>query len=173
MTSAAARVKSPDIVGPFVHGLWQGVTASPWTIAFSILLMLGFALRVFRFFRWLPLTAATRDPMRRFARADRAAIIRRAGGRCEFHGLIGGRCRATENLHADHVHPHSRGGSTTLGNGQALCARHNRQKAAHIPYEWQIRKIEKQRRTYFPTGENGAVLRHYSPARNSSQDSLR
>lgn len=83
----------------------------------------------------------------------------RAGGRCEFHGLLGGRCTATQRLQADHVHPHSRGGSTTVGNGQALCARHNRAKAARIPFEWELRRIAKRRTAYYPAGVSGAVVR--------------
>lgn len=90
-----------------------------------------------------------RIPVRRETRVDgsegrkRAVIISRAGGRCEFHGLIGGRCRQTESLHADHVHPRSRGGSSSVSNAQALCSRHNKQKAARIPYQWELRRLEK------------------------------
>jgi 5-methylcytosine-specific restriction endonuclease McrA len=139
-------------------------SASPWTIGFAVLVAVGMLVRVFRFFRWLTLTSSTRDPQRRFAGADRAAIMRRAGGRCEFHGLMGGRCRATDKLQADHIHPHSRGGTTTVGNGQSLCARHNKAKAAHIPFEWQVRRMVKRRAGYFPIGESTAVVRRDSPA---------
>jgi hypothetical protein len=123
------------------------------------------AVKIFRVFRWLPLTMATRDPARRFSGVDRALIMARAGGRCERHSLLlGRRCRVTEGLHADHIHPYSRGGSTTVGNGQALCARHNKQKAARIPYQWQLRRMEKQRLTYYPAGVSRTVIRRSSRA---------
>jgi hypothetical protein len=60
-----------------------------------------------------------------------------------------GRCTETEKLHADHVHPHSKGGSTTVANGQVLCSRHNKQKAARIPFNWELWRLEKQRASYF------------------------
>lgn len=156
---ATAPVKSPDLVGLVLHGLWHGLTASPLTIGLAVVLILGLAVRMFRSFRWLPLTSASRDPQRRFSGADRAAIMARAGGRCEFHGLIGGRCSATDRLQADHIHPHSRGGSTTVGNGQVLCARHNREKSARIPFEWELRRIAKRRAAYFAAGESRTVVR--------------
>jgi hypothetical protein len=49
--------------------------------------------------------ATSRDPIRRFDRGDKAELLRRAGRRCEHHGWISGRCKATEFLEADHVHP--------------------------------------------------------------------
>jgi hypothetical protein len=60
--------------------------------------------------------------------------------------------------------PHSRGGTTTVGNGQALCSRHNRAKAAHIPFEWQVRRMVKRRAGYFPIGESVAVVRRQAHA---------
>ena len=65
---------------------------------------------------------------------DRADILSCAGNRCERHSLLFGRRKETEKLHADHVHPHSKGGSTTVANAQVLCSRHNKQKAARIPF---------------------------------------
>jgi HNH endonuclease len=164
LTPSPSRGHSPDFIGPVVHGLWLGVTASAWTIGLAVLLAIGLVVRIFRFFRWLTLTSSPRDPQRLFAGADRAAIMRRAGGRCEFHGLFGGRCVATGKLQADHIHPHSRGGATTVGNGQALCKRHNKAKAAHIPFEWQVRRTVKRRASYFPIGESPAVARRQARA---------
>ncbi len=37
---------------------------------------------------------------------------------------------------ADHIEPHSRGGPTTIGNGQLLCSFHNRQKGAREYVPW-------------------------------------
>jgi 5-methylcytosine-specific restriction endonuclease McrA len=48
--------------------------------------------------------------------------------------LLFGRRKETEKLHTDHVHPRSKGGSKTVANAQVLCSRHNKQKAARIPF---------------------------------------
>jgi hypothetical protein len=105
---------------------------------------------------------AGRDPVRRFGGMDRAAILLRSGGRCEQYGLLFGRCKQTEKLHADYVRPHSKGGSTTVANGQVLCSRHNKQKAARIPFDWELRRLEKKRSSYFPAVVSGAVVRRAS-----------
>lgn len=62
---------------------------------------------------------------RRFTKRQRMILALRAGGLCE-------RCsnRLSEAFHADHVRPFSRGGGTTLENGQALCAACNLKKGA-------------------------------------------
>ena len=140
-------------------GLWSAATSSPLMGALFAIAAAIVGLRIYRFFRWLSLTSADRDPQRRFLGNDRLTIMARAGGRCEFHGLLGGRCRAREKLQADHVHPHSRGGSTSVGNGQALCVRHNRSKAARIPFEWELRRLAKCRAAYYPAGISGVVVR--------------
>jgi 5-methylcytosine-specific restriction endonuclease McrA len=126
------------------------------------LLIVSVMARIYRAIMWAPIAAAVRDPVRRFAGTDRAAVLSRAGGRCERHGLLFGRCQETEKLHADHIHPHSKGGSTTVANGQVLCSRHNKQKAARIPFNWELRRLEKQRASYFPPGVSGAVVRRAS-----------
>jgi hypothetical protein len=141
------------------HGLWLEMTSSPWTAALFSLAAIGVLVSVFRRICWLPLTAAARDPIRRFVGAERAVILHWAGNRCERRGLLTGRCRQTTNLHVDHVHPHSRGGSTSVGNSQVLCSGHNKQKAARIPYNWVLRRLEKQRQWYFPPGTSGRVIR--------------
>lgn len=102
---------------------------------------------------------AARDPVRRFSRSDKSLIVGRAGNRCEHHGLILGRCRATQNLEADHVHPFSRGGRTAVANGQALCQGHNRRKGARIPWGWELKRLARHRTLYFPAGANTAVIR--------------
>jgi 5-methylcytosine-specific restriction endonuclease McrA len=49
----------------------------------------------------------------------------RAAGACEGCGnRLGGA------FHSDHVRPYSKGGATTLDNGQALCAACNLKKGA-------------------------------------------
>lgn len=55
----------------------------------------------------------------------RHAVWRRDRGRCV-------ECDTKEDLEFDHIIPLSRGGSSTERNLQLLCAKCNRQKAAHI-----------------------------------------
>ncbi|MGY1653410.1 HNH endonuclease [Geodermatophilus sp. SYSU D01119] len=100
-----------------------------------------------------------RDPVRRFSRTDRRAVLDRAGHRCEHHSLVEGRCRATEDLQADHVHPHSRGGATAVENAQALCRRHNERKSARVPWDRELRRLAHRRAAYFPPGVPTAVVR--------------
>lgn len=72
-----------------------------------------------------------RDPEREFTAEQRRAIYRRGGGICV-------KCRALgdaepvpwEEFEADHVVPHSKGGPTSVENGQVLCRTHNREKGA-------------------------------------------
>lgn len=53
-------------------------------------------------------------------------VWKRDGGKCV-------QCGATENLHFDHVIPHSKGGSSEVSeNIQILCARHNMEKRDNI-----------------------------------------
>ena len=101
-----------------------------------------------------------RDPQRTFVGADRAVVFARAGNRCEQHSWVFGRCRETERLQADHVHPHSRGGATAIENGQALCARHNERKAARVPWSWELARLARRREAYFPPDMDPAVVRH-------------
>lgn len=59
---------------------------------------------------------------RRIPYAIRAAVLARQPG-CAY-------CGATEGLHIDHIHPHSRGGLSVLENLQTLCAPCNIRKGA-------------------------------------------
>jgi len=69
------------------------------------------------------------DPQRSFNKTERSVIWRRAEGNCakcgEFIDL--------DDMHADHIVPHSNGGKTSLDNAQSLCARCNLQKSDSIP----------------------------------------
>lgn len=80
--------------------------------------------------------------------ADKAVILARAGRRCEHHSPVCGRCRAANDLQADHVIPWSRSGPTNISDGQALCKRHNRAKGASVPFVRQRRALEKRREHY-------------------------
>jgi len=70
------------------------------------------------------------DSKRAFTRDERIAIWRRDGGECQD-------CRKSidfEEMHADHIRPHSKGGVTSVENGQVLCGPCNMKKgAAHTP----------------------------------------
>ena len=132
------------------------MTSSPSSIAVFVMLVLLVVLRAY--LRVKPFFES-RDPVRLFPAYERAVIFARAGGRCEHHAWITGRCRETTNLEADHVHPHSRGGQTALANGQALCRRHNRRKWTGVPNVFQLRALERRRTAYFPEGVSGKVIR--------------
>ncbi|MEO8284106.1 MAG: HNH endonuclease signature motif containing protein [Pseudarthrobacter sp.] len=71
----------------------------------------------------------------------------RAAGQCEMEAGFGRRCsRAAE--HGDHLYPWSKGGSTSLQNFVAACARCNRSKGARIPSPGQQNRLQQGRRTY-------------------------
>lgn len=69
-----------------------------------------------------------------------------------------GRCDKTDELQADHIHPHSRGGATALENAQVLCRHHNKQKAESVPWNWQLARLAGRRGAYFPPGTPRAVV---------------
>lgn len=94
-----------------------------------------------------------KDPRRMFTTAQREAIRRRAGGRCEhlYFGLF--RCR-NRGAEADHVYPHAKGGATSLVNGQWLCRMHNRAKSDHYPSQFYVSRLKASRKKYFPPGES-------------------
>lgn len=92
------------------------------------------------------------DPQRMYTTEERIAVFARAGGRCEYDGWFRSRCNAPAE-HADHLHPWSRGGATSLKNGVASCARHNLSKGAKVLPGWRVRRLVRRRRRYFPTGQ--------------------
>lgn len=99
-----------------------------------------------------------RDPIRCFPRADKALLLTWAGNRCEHHGLFG-RCKSTDRLEADHIHPHSRGGWTRVSNGQILCKAHNQAKRTNIPWDRSLRKISERRASYYPAHMDRTIVR--------------
>lgn len=135
--------------GPMVHsllgGLWAGISSSPWTIVGAVAFC---ALVVIRAVQAVKYPRHRRDPLRRFSHVQKQEILARAAHRCEYHGWLTGRCTVTAGLEADHVVPWSRSGPTTVENGQALCRRHNRSKAATVPFGWQRRAIDRRRLRY-------------------------
>jgi 5-methylcytosine-specific restriction endonuclease McrA len=145
-----------------VHGFSSAIAHSPWWV--DALLAVVVLSAVVRSARGIVHSGHSKDAVRRFSQAERRMIFVRAGNRCEHHFPIFGRCRATTGLEADHVHPHSRGGWTSVSNGQALCHRHNREKSARVPWNWQLNNLGKRRATYFVPGHDPAVVRHQPPA---------
>lgn len=64
------------------------------------------------------------DAQRFFNHNQRLQIFECCGGKCAKCGIE----LSKSNFHADHVVPHSQGGKTIVGNGQALCTACNRKK---------------------------------------------
>lgn len=111
------------IFGSVGHGMWLAATSSPWLGAVFCLLILSVMARIYREIRWAPIASAGLDPLRQFGGRDRAAILSRAGVRCERHSLLFGRCTETEKLHADHVQL----GATALGEAASFILSDRRQ----------------------------------------------
>ena len=71
-----------------------------------------------------------KDSRRSFSHEQRLAIYRKNEGRCQ----IKTHCNGKEDLpwdngwHADHIKPHTRGGHTTVSNGQVACPKCNTTK---------------------------------------------
>lgn len=65
-----------------------------------------------------------KDPQRAFSEKQRIVIYRRDNQSCRECG----KGMKFEEMHADHVVPHARGGKTTVENGQALCSTCNLSK---------------------------------------------
>lgn len=100
---------------------------------------------------------AQRDPQRMFTAQQRSAAISRCGGRCEHKSPLWRRCSGGAE-HADHIHPWSLGGATSMGNLQMLCAPHNLRKSSWRPtllYRW---RLERRRLRYFPANEPVKVV---------------
>lgn len=155
MTALMAKAKPLPGAGPsspadLLRGLFDGVVAAA--------VLPGVAAVV------LGITAAVvtsrdvrrRDPERRFTRQQRREGMARAGGLCELEAGFGRRCgRPAE--HGDHFYPWSKGGSTSLQNFVAACARCNRAKRARVPSPGQQRRMERRRREYLPPSSSVSV----------------
>lgn len=82
-----------------------------------------------RFFEAYPTIEQT-DPNRTFSHEQRLAIYRRDGGQCRVAVKCGGVKVGWDNWHADHIIAHSKGGKTTVANGQLACVDCNLSKGA-------------------------------------------
>ena len=68
--------------------------------------------------------------IRQFSENERRTMYERQGGICPMCQAEGkDKCWQIEEMHADHILPWSRGGHTTLDNGQMLCRDHNLTKS--------------------------------------------
>ena len=71
------------------------------------------------------------DDQRQFTHDQRAAIFRKARGKCTNPSNYGD-CLVEcgwDDFHADHIEPYSKGGRTTVANGQLLCRKCNLKKS--------------------------------------------
>jgi 5-methylcytosine-specific restriction endonuclease McrA len=152
-----AVTTSDFLANDVVRDIWEQLQAHPWLGALVAVVVVRACVRTAR---ELVHSVHGRDAVRTFPRSDKIAILSRAGGRCEHHGWLSGRCTETVRLEADHVHPHSRGGWTALANGQALCRRHNKAKAARVPWSWELDRLSRRRADYCPSGVPAQVVRH-------------
>ncbi|GEL44888.1 hypothetical protein CHO01_00040 [Cellulomonas hominis] len=133
-----------------------------WMVAVAILIVLGALtqrLRGAAVGRW----SGAVDPQRMYSPEQRRVIHERAGGQCEYTGWGWQRCRSASE-HADHLHPHAKGGATSLRNGVAACAHHNTSKGAKVLARSKIRSLERRRRRYFPKGVDVRVGEMYDLA---------
>ncbi|HEX9087849.1 MAG TPA: HNH endonuclease [Arthrobacter sp.] len=94
---------------------------------------------------------APTDPSRLFSANQRAEGFSRAGGRCELEGWGFTRCRRPAS-HGDHHFPWSKGGSTSMANFVAACAKCNTSKGAKVPGFFVTLRMQTRRRRYFPRG---------------------
>ena len=133
----------PTAAGEVLRDMFDRVVSSAGLpLAFVVVLGIAAAVITSRDVR-------RRDPVRRFTRQQRREGMARAGGLCELEAGFGRRCgRPAE--HGDHFYPWSKGGSTSLQNFVAACARCNRAKRARIPSPNQQRRMERRRRGYLP-----------------------
>jgi len=76
------------------------------------------------------------DNQREFTEEQRLAIFRKYNGVCQWIGEDGTQCGVKcswSDWHADHIIPWSKGGPTTVTNGQVLCPKHNLTKGSSLP----------------------------------------
>ena len=68
------------------------------------------------------------DSNRGFSEAQRIAVYRKDNGICQ---KCGNKVPYDKSFHADHIDPHSKGGLTTVKNGQLLCSKCNQSKGSN------------------------------------------
>ncbi|MCY3638745.1 MAG: HNH endonuclease signature motif containing protein, partial [Chloroflexi bacterium] len=75
------------------------------------------------------------DEQRLFTEEQRLVIFRKASGKCRNpdNNPECAKICTKDNFHADHIIPHSKGGKTTVSNGQLLCPSCNWKKLDKMP----------------------------------------
>ena len=152
LTAKAAPVSGagPSVAGEVLRGMFGRIVSSA-ALPLVVVVVLGIAAAVIT-----GRDARRRDPVRRFTRQQRREGMARANGLCELEAGFGRRCgRPAE--HGDHFYPWSKGGSTSLHNFVAACARCNRAKRASIPSPGQQRRMERRRREHLPPSSSVSV----------------
>ena len=96
---------------------------------------------------------------RRFSPRQRTILALLSGGRCPGCG------EPLTKFHADHRRPHSRGGPTTLTNGQAMCPTCNMKKGNKMVQlrPWQAEAHDKALNWLVDVGEDRHFLINAAP----------
>lgn len=146
----------PDVAERFTAALtW--VTGHTWFLAALVAVVVVVA--VVRAVR--ARMPVQQDPQRLYTSEQRAESFARASGQCEYSGFLLSRCHRPAE-HADHLHPWSRGGATSLENCVAACQRCNLSKGAKILPAWRVKLLVRRRRRYYPAGVYVAVGQTYA-----------
>ena len=141
-----------DTFTAFVTGLAAHASALVTANPVPFLVMAGIVVLIYASRAVARSRPVPTDPSRLFSAVQRSEGFARAGGRCELDGLFFfARCKGKAH-HGDHHFPWSRGGSTSMTNFVAACARCNTSKGAKIPTAWATMRMEARRRKYFPQG---------------------
>jgi hypothetical protein len=74
-----------------------------------------------------------KDEQREFTHIQKLAIFRRDEGRCRLKFRCGGEKLAWDAWHCDHIQPWSKGGRSTVKNGQVACPECNLSKGNQSP----------------------------------------
>jgi hypothetical protein len=72
------------------------------------------------------------DKYRNFSESQRRAIWRKDNGQCQLKIKCSGKKCSGDNWHADHITPWSKGGTTTVENGQVACPECNLAKGSGL-----------------------------------------
>lgn len=141
-----------DTITAFITGLTTQITALATANPVPFIVVAGFVALLYIGRAVARNRPFPTDPSRLFSPVQRNEGFARAGGRCELDGFfLFTRCKGKAH-HGDHHYPWSKGGSTSMVNFVAACARCNTSKGAKIPTAWATMRMEARRRKYFPQG---------------------